>query len=211
MPLLVCDKCKTILPGAVVNHTEPVACPGCFALLRAQVFPAFFRVQTAGAAAENVLSDEDASCFYHPAKKAVVPCGRCGRFLCALCDLELGPGQHVCPGCLNAGKAAPGKPVASAAPLTAPVILPPQRRVLHDQLALLLTVFPCLFVFWYASILTAPVALFLVIRYWNEPRTAVLPRTRARLIVAGVLALLQIGGWITLGVYFFNHHPNALG
>lgn len=210
MPLLVCDKCKTLLPGAAVNHLEPVACPGCFAPLRAQVFPAFFRTQTAGAAAENVLSDEDASCFYHPAKKAVVPCERCGRFLCALCDIEPVPGQHVCPGCLNAAPAKPGQKAAGPTALAA-AALPPQRRVLHDQVALLLTLLPVTLFGLYFSIITAPVALFLVVRYWNEPRTSVLPRTRARLIVAGILALLQIGGWITLGVFFFTRHPHALG
>lgn len=204
MPLLVCDKCKTLLPGAVVNHAEMVACPGCFASLRAEVFPAYFRPQTAGAVAETLLSDEDASCFYHSAKKAVVPCGRCGRFLCALCDIDLGGNRHVCPGCLEAARLDDGKKA------DVPAVLPVQRRVLHDQVALVLVLYPMI-LFWYATIVTAPIALFLVVRYWNEPRQAVLPRTRARLIAATVIALVQIAAWIGLLVYFLNRHPNAIG
>ena len=209
MSTLVCDRCKTLLPGALVNHAELLACPGCFAPVRARVFPAFGRALVAGAAPEAVLSDEDASCFYHPAKKAVVPCDRCGRFLCALCDIDPGGGgRHVCPGCLEAARLEPGRKGAEAGDL------PMQRRTLHDQMALMLVGLPLVlsvFSAWVFTIITAPVALFLVVRYWNEPRRAIIPRTRARLVLAGVLALLQIGGWVTLLVLFLNRHPHALG
>ena len=50
-----------------------------------------------------MLVDGEASCFYHPAKKAVLPCESCGRFLCAVCDVEMN-GQHLCPACLASGK-----------------------------------------------------------------------------------------------------------
>src|SRR4029453_12242931 len=60
-------------------------CPACGTLLEVEVFPAFHRSLPAVAAAEAVLTDEEASCFFHPEKKAVVPCQACGRFLCLLC------------------------------------------------------------------------------------------------------------------------------
>ena len=199
MPLLVCDKCRTPLPGAVVNTLEPVACPGCQAPLLAEVFPALFRAQATGQAAENVLSDEDASCFYHPAKKAVVPCGRCGRFLCALCDLDLGGNRHFCPGCVEAARQeGPGKDARAVA-------LPVQRRMNYDQLAATLAVVP-LFMLWPATLLTAPVALFLAIRYWNEPPRGLIPRSRVRVFLAAVFATVEIVGWVALLVYYFGRH-----
>ena len=204
MPLLVCDKCQTPLPGAVVNTGEPVACPGCHAPLLAQVFPVAFRPAAAGQAAENVVSDEDASCFYHPAKKAVVPCGRCGRFLCALCDLDLGGNRHFCPGCVEAARRGDGK-----GPQAIP--LPAQRRLNHDQLAAFIAVVPLVFVVTvYFTLLTAPVALFLAIRYWNEPRRGPVPRSRVWVVIATLFALLEIGGWVTVFVFLSSRYTHGL-
>lgn len=194
-PYLLCDKCRTVLTGATINTPEPVACPGCHAPLIARVFPAFFRGSAGTRTAESVVSDEDASCFYHPRKKAVVPCGQCGRFLCALCDLEL-DGRHFCPGCVETGRAGDGKQ-------TLPTGLPPQQRTLYDKIALSLSLLPLLL--WRFTLLTAPVALFLSIRYWNDPGRNVIPRGRWRLIVAGLLALAQLAGWGYLFYFRFLH------
>ena len=192
-PFLLCDKCRTVLTGATVNTPEPVACPGCHSALAARVFPAFFRQDAGGErAAEGVVSEEDASCFYHPRKKAVVPCDQCGRFLCALCDLEL-DGRHLCPGCVEAGRSADGRTALRAG-------LPLAPRTLHDSAALSLAFGPLLL--WPFTLFTAPVALFLVVRYWNEPRRSPIPRRRWRLVVAGAGALAEVAGWI----YAFYHH-----
>ena len=190
-PYLLCDKCRTVLTGAVVNTPEPVACPGCHAPLRARVFPAFFRGNAEVRTAESVASDEDASCFYHPRKKAVVPCGQCGRFLCALCDLEL-DGRHFCPGCVEAGRAAGSQTALRAG-------LPPPPQILHDKIALSVAVLPLLI--WFFTLLTAPVALFMAIRYWNKPARSPIPRSRWRLVLAGLFALLELAGW---GYVFFH-------
>ena len=188
------------MPGAAVNTTEPVACPGCHAPLIAQVFPALFRPPAEGRAAENVLTDEDASCFYHPAKKAVVPCGRCGRFLCALCDIDLGGDRHFCPGCVEAARREGGKEAAE---------LPVQRRTVHDRLAVSLAVVPLLM--WPLTLFTAPVAFFLAVRYWNEPRRGLIPRSRLNVLLAALLALVQIGGWIALFVLLVYHRTYVPG
>ncbi len=193
MALLRCDKCQTPLPGAVVNTLTPVACPACHASLIVQVFPAFLRPVARGRSSEALASQEDAGCFYHAHKKAVVPCEDCGRFLCALCDLEI-DGRHVCPTCVDAARQS-GKSLRSSG-----------QRTLHDQVALTLAALGPAIIGW-GSIITAPIALFMVVRYWNEPARSPVPRTRARLIVAGVLALLEIAGWSTL-LYFFLHQPS---
>lgn len=194
MAFLRCDKCQRQLPGALANTPAPVECPSCRALLLVQVFPAFLRPVVRGRASEALASQEDAGCFYHPHKKAVVPCEDCGRFLCALCDLEI-DGQHVCPACVEIARQA-GKSLRAGG-----------QRTLHDQMALSVLfggVAVGLITVGVATIITAPIALFLVIRYWNEPARSPVPRTRARLIVAGVLALLQIAGW-SFALYYYLH------
>ena len=40
--------------------------------------------------ADALLSEGESSCFYHPNKRAVVPCDQCGRFLCTLCRVDFG-------------------------------------------------------------------------------------------------------------------------
>ena len=190
MAFLRCDKCQTPLPGAAVNTLAPVACPACRASLIVQVFPAFLRPVARGRASEALGSQEDAGCFYHPHKKAVVPCEDCGRFLCALCDLEI-DGRHVCPACVEIARQG-GKSLRAGG-----------QRTLHDQVALTLAALGPAIIGW-GSIITAPIALFMVVRYWNEPKRSPVPRTRARLIVAGLLALLELTGWFIL-LYFALH------
>ena len=192
-PYLLCDKCRTVLPDPFLNAPGPLGCPGCNAPLLTRVFPAFFRAEAGARASESVSSDEDAGCFYHPRKRAVVPCGQCGRFLCALCDLEV-DGRHLCPGCVEAGRTSGG-----VLALQNGLLLPP--RTLHDRLALSLAVIPLIPIFLFFTLFTAPVALFLVIRYWNEPRARPIPSGRGRLILAALLALGQLAAWGYVFVY----------
>ena len=155
--------------------------------MQSDVFPAFFRRLTAGHEGETLMVEGESSCFYHPAKKAVLPCESCGRFLCALCDCELN-GQHICPSCVEAGKTK-GK-IKSLQ----------NRRTLYDKLALHTCVFPMIPPFIYFTVLTAPVALYISIRYWNAPRSLV-HRTKIRFIVAIIFATLQLAAW-SVGIYF---------
>ena len=127
----------------------------------------------------RLVTEGEASCFYHPNKKAVLPCEACGRFLCALCDVELN-GQHLCPACL-----ASGQKKGKLSNLD-------NRRVLYDSLALTLALLPLLV--WPFTLITAPAALFIAIRYWRAPGSLV-QRTKIRLILAMFFALAQMAGW----------------
>ena len=136
----------------------------------------------AGSTGDKVILDNEASCFYHPRKKAVVPCDSCGRFLCALCDVEL-HNQHLCPNCLESGKKK-GK-----------LKHLDNQRTLYDNIALRLAVYPIVLVFfWFFTVITAPIAIVVSIRYWNAP-SSLLPRTKVRFIVTIFLAGIQIVGW----------------
>src|SRR5438270_12600383 len=102
-PLISCSKCKTSLAGEVYNLPQMTPCPACDVPLQVEIFPAFFRRIAPGRDGEALLEEVESSCIYHPQKKAVVPCEACGRFLCALCEVEL-DGKHLCPACLESGK-----------------------------------------------------------------------------------------------------------
>jgi hypothetical protein len=188
-PLVQCPKCRAWLLEGVFNRPDLVPCPTCGVPVQIEVFPALFRPLATGREGEVVMVEGESSCFYHPNKKAVLPCQGCGRFLCALCDCEL-HGQHFCPACLEAGKTK-GK-IKSIE----------NERTLYDSIALALAIVPMLI--FYLTFITAPMALFVAIRYWNKPRSIV-HHTRLRYILAIVLAGLQIAGWVAMIVAMSTH------
>ena len=182
---ILCPRCQAPLAEIDFNQSQLAPCPACAAPLQVEIFPALYRPVLSGREGEAVLIGTESSCFYHPQKKASVPCDACGRFLCALCDCEL-HGKHYCPACLETGRTK-GK-IASLE----------NKRTLYDSVALSLSLLPLLI--FYFTIITAPITLYIVIRYWNAPRSIV-HRTRIRYIFAVFIALLQIVGW-SLGLYF---------
>jgi hypothetical protein len=188
-PALVhCPKCRWELSEGIFNRQDLLPCPSCNTPLEVEIFPAFFRRIGHGQTAEALIVDGESSCFFHPEKKAIIPCAGCGRFLCALCDCEL-HGEHFCPPCLEAGRTK-GK-IKSIE----------NQRTLHDNIALALAFYPILM--WVLTILTAPAALYLSIRHWNSPRSIV-HRTKIRFVLAIIMAGLQITGWVILFVFILN-------
>lgn len=188
--LVQCPKCQAWLLEGVFNQPDLSPCPACGVPLQIEVFPALFRDRAVGQGGETILVEGESSCFYHPQKKAVIPCHGCGRFLCALCDCEL-HGQHFCPTCLETGKTK-GK-----------IKNLENQRTLYDSIALSLAVYPLLF--FYFTLITAPAALFVALRYWNAPRSIV-HRTRIRYLIAMILAAAQIAGWGMLFVFLATRH-----
>jgi hypothetical protein len=168
------------------NQPDLTPCPACRVPLQIEIFPALFRPAARGRGGEALMVEGESSCFYHPQKKAAVPCDGCGRFLCALCDCEL-HGEHFCPACLETGRQK-GR-----------IKHLENQRTLYDAIALSLATLPLLI--FYFTIVTAPIALYLAIRYWNAPMSIV-HRTKARLVLAILLATAQIAGW-GIGAYFF--------
>ncbi len=181
---LSCTKCGTALLPSTLNAAGLSACPTCGSLIRAEVFPALFK-KISAAAAEDILADGQAGCFFHPQKKAVVPCESCGRFLCSLCDVEFG-GKHVCPSCLEAGKSK--RKIRNLE----------TERVLYDSIALSIAILPMLMFF--ITIVTAPVCIYYSLRHWKSPMS-ILPRTKVRFVFAVLISVLQLGGW---SLFFSN-------
>lgn len=194
--MIHCPKCATPADVNLFNTLDLVRCPACRSRLQIAVFPAFFKPRTGGAAAEAVVDENEASCYNHPQKRAAVVCDSCGRFVCALCDLEL-KGQHMCPECLEKG--VKKKKITDLE----------TRRFLYDTLSLQLAFGPIIIpIFFFVTCITAPAALFVTIRYWKQP-LGLLRRSRWRFIVAATAAVVQIGlwGYVVLTFWFPAESP----
>lgn len=177
---LACPNCKHPIPTESYNTGALHPCPNCELPVLTELFPAAFRPADPATAAERILISDQASCFFHPQKKALVTCDGCGRFLCALCDLELDQ-KHFCPSCLAFGQAS--------------VERLENHRILYDNSALALAILPILA--WPLTLITAPATVALVIYGWKKP-ASVVGRTRFRSILALFLAVLQIIGWFLI-------------
>jgi hypothetical protein len=185
-----CPACRAPLLDGIFNRLDFARCPSCGVPLQIEIFPAMFQKNSAGQSGEALMSESESSCFYHPQKKAALPCDGCGRFLCALCDCQVDD-RHYCPTCLQSGKTK-GK-IQSL----------DNSRPLYDSIALALAIYPMLI--FYFTVITAPMTLFVAIRYWKAPMS-ILRRSKIRFIAAVVIALLQIAGWATLIIAIATRH-----
>jgi hypothetical protein len=186
--LLYCTGCQQELSPFVFKAEEFRPCPSCGTKVYGVIFPALTRQATPSLPGETLLVDSDASCFYHPQKKAEIACEYCGRFLCALCDVEM-EGKHMCPPCIESGKQK-GR-----------IKTLENRRTLYDSIALSLAVIPMLI--FYFTVITAPIAIYMSLKYWNAP-TSILHSGKWRLVLALFIASLQIAGWGVLAYFLIS-------
>ncbi len=185
MTALQCSQCGSPLLDGDLGTSELHECPGCGSPTRAFVFPAYYRTATPTKTAAIV--EGESSCFFHPQKRAVVPCDECGRFLCALCRVEFGE-RNICPGCIDAGMR---KGELPALEMT-------RRR--YDSIALGVATLPA-FLVW-PTLITGPLAIYLTIRHWGDP-AGLLPRNRWRFVAALSFGLIQTGAWAALFLFLF--------
>jgi hypothetical protein len=185
-PGISCTKCGASLLAEVFNTAKLTPCQICESLLQVDVFPACFRPLEPSSAGERIVMEGQSGCFYHPQKRAAVPCEACGRFLCDLCDIQM-QGQHLCPPCLETG-AKKGMMKSLQ-----------HHRLLYDSIALSLAILPLLF--WPFTVVTAPMAVFMGFRYWKTP-SSILPRTKIRLVLAIVIGFIEIALWVFFVVRF---------
>ena len=186
---VVCPECSAPVPAVYFNASVFAACPACNARIRVLAFPAILRARAQGTAAERITDTGQAACFYHPNKTAHVPCDACGRFICALCDVEL-HGQHLCPSCVESGRRKGSLTTFE------------NRRVLWDNIALNTALLPALLCFW-ITFMTAPAAILLAIVGWRKPRSLAPRWTRFRLILAIIFSALELGGLAAL-IYYLS-------
>jgi hypothetical protein len=172
--------------GFGAGRFEP--CPYCGAELQLEIFPALFRPVERGKTAQAIVIEGTSACFYHPQRQAAIPCDGCGRFLCALCDIELVPGEHLCANCIEAGRSK-GK-----------IATLEQGRTRYDSLALTLALLPFTIILWFTVFVTVPAAIFFAILSLRRPG-GIVGGSRARAVWALLIACATlIGGGV--GLYF---------
>lgn len=183
---LTCPKCGDPHSLAEEEGTVPdqrpteavIRCGSCDARIEALSLPAV----TPAPAAEGVPLGvgSGAACFFCEGKAATAVCQSCGRLICGRCQIDWA-GATNCLTCVHANRELRDADEYRS------------RRVLYDNLALSLVLWPLVIPVYgvFGLVLTAPVALFLVIRYWNHSR-GVVPRGRFRMVAAGVFATLAL-------------------
>ena len=162
--------CPNCAGNVVPIGTGWQTCPYCEKRLQIRVWPGVRQNNHAATA----LSDQ-ATCFFHPDKAFQACCQRCGRFVCALCDLQLGA-EHVCPTCFERGRADSGAEAGKAEWR--------YRDVLYDSIAL--SVGWGWIVFWPAIVAAFPAVIFLHVKYRKAPRAYLIPRSGWRFWAAYV-------------------------
>jgi hypothetical protein len=178
---LTCSHCGSSLPSGAPGIALLARCPGCGAESLVTLFAAFNRSAAPGQAPQRIIEEGKAACFFHPEKLATVPCDGCGRFLCALCDIEL-HGKHMCPACLEAGQQKGRLPALE------------RRRMRYDQIVWSMVIVPLLPpLFFFVPWVTAPCALGLGLWKWNAP-PSLIANTRLRLVLGMALAVLELVG-----------------
>jgi hypothetical protein len=157
---VLCPSCSGDV-APLKTQTGWQSCPYCHKQLQIQLWPANRRYTSAAAA----LPDQ-ATCFFHPDKAFQACCKRCGRFVCALCDLQLGS-EHVCPTCFERGRADSGREGGNAEWR--------HRDVLYDSISV--TLGWAWILIWPVFVAALPAAIILHVKYRKAPRSYLIPRS----------------------------------
>ena len=160
-----------------------LACRDCGHVIDYLLFPAASRREVAVAAPR---AEGESACFNHPHKRAEHECEACGKFLCALCSVQVGA-HRICPECLHAGRKAKSSDAKARVSSLGDTFV--SQRFVPGPAALLMAALGLLI---FVSFITAPIALALAVLALRKPGSLV-SRYRAQAIVAIVLAVLQLG------------------
>ncbi len=188
---------RTVTCPSCGGDFEPIdsewhGCPYCQKRLSICVWPVVRQSNNAAPA----LSDQ-ATCFFHADKAFQACCQRCGRFVCALCDLQLGA-EHVCPACFERGRADSGAEASKAEWR--------YRDVLYDSIAL--TVGWSWILFWPVIVAALPAVIVLHVKYRKAPRSYLIPRSGWRFwaAYAGLAWLPLIFGSLFFARWIAGRH-----
>lgn len=180
-----CSGCDRALALPAGPGPAILPCTRCGLNTRLWLFPALFETRKS-AVAQQVIEEGHSSCMNHPAKRAVTVCDGCGKFLCALCDIDWN-GDHLCSACIEHRKRTDTDNELRS------------EYVHYDRIVFALAI-GSIFLY-FLGVIMAPIALYVGWRYWNEPWRPV-PYRKFGMIAALSLAFLILLGWGTLIVYF---------
>ncbi|MEX2580319.1 MAG: hypothetical protein WD342_14770 [Verrucomicrobiales bacterium] len=183
--VLQCPKCRSGLNVNRATDRIEEKCPVCRGELSLTVFPRLFAAPSNEAAPATSTSGSEASCAFYPELKAEKICDRCGCFLSGKAAVRW-DGRDFCVPCLHWLREEE-KAVDFVA-----------RVDFHENRALAL-------VTWLAplSLFTAPVALYLLVRYRKESPGFV-PRGRGRWWLAAFLSVAWLIAWLAVIVIWVS-------
>jgi uncharacterized paraquat-inducible protein A len=189
---IICPKCHVPVPAEGDQMAEE-RCPACRAVLSIETFPRL-RAGNAGLLANGGkhAAEGEAVCHFFPELQAETICDECGCFLSLKAAVDWN-GRNVCLPCLHQLRESKADDDFLA------------KRTIYDNVALGL-------VTWLApvSLITAPLALYYLLRYRKAPR-GIVPRGSFRWWLAFVLSVGLLGGWIFLFVIWIAMFVRAMG
>ena len=95
----LCPSCNAPLDAATL-HAGVMNCPHCRKQFEATPFQPRERHHQAVQVVTETPDGIAAACANHERNAAVTSCTRCGLFICALCDMNVGEGSY-CPSCFD--------------------------------------------------------------------------------------------------------------
>lgn len=94
-----CPRCEVALTTDWIR-TGAIVCPYCSRGFEATAFTPPQRTQAVTAEVVTVGPEGANACANHTRNAATASCQRCGLFICALCDMNVGAGSY-CPSCFE--------------------------------------------------------------------------------------------------------------
>lgn len=180
-----CPRCHARLTADWIQSGS-IICPDCNKPFEATAFrPPQRRLEVVSVAA--ALTPEGANaCANHERNAAVTNCVRCGLFICALCNMDVGTGPH-CPSCFDR--------------LRADDALAPAATRYRDyaSMARVAMIAGLFFSFMFLGFLFGGVSLFYARKAFKQLREE--GRSKIGLIIVIIFAILEIVGsiaWIAL-------------
>jgi uncharacterized paraquat-inducible protein A len=177
-----CPRCHARLTADWIQ-SGTIICPDCNKPFEATAFrPPERRLEVVSVAA--ALTPEGANaCANHAHNAAVTNCVRCGLFICALCNMDVGTGPH-CPSCFDRLRADDA---------LSPAVTRYRDYVSMARIAMIAGLF---FSFMFLGIPFAAVSLFYSRRGFKQLREQ--GRSKIGLIIIIIVALLEIVGSLAM-------------
>jgi hypothetical protein len=185
---LRCAQCESTLVAPTTTGSGVLTCPVCRSASRAWLFPALFQ-RPESETGQRILEEGQSSCMNHPEKQAVAVCDGCGKFLCALCDVDWG-GEHLCTACIQHRKHSNHEGAYRSV------------YIHYDSVALGIVLLSLVLMpFGGLGGLIAPAAIYVAWRHWRAPLRPA-PHGKWTMMVAVLLANLIFVSWLGFVVYF---------
>ena len=169
--------CPTCRAQFAVTSDANFECQFCRCRLNFRVFPRLTK-ELASEKKSEIASADDATCQFYPDLKAEVVCDECGSFMSTKASVNWAE-RLLCMPCLHTLREKKADTGYRA-----------HLKIWDNRALGMLALLPI-------TLFTAPVALFLLIRFRNEPKGWV-PRTSFRWWLAMFFAIVTMLAWVAL-------------